>query len=153
MEYLIAQKQAGRLHRIGLTSHQRRLAASWAEAGLLDLLMIRYNAAHRGAERDIFPVTSQRKLAVVTFTGLRWGALLRSTTEDPPGSLPPTPRDCYRFCLANPCVSVALAAPSDRHELEHDLVLLDDWRAPSTIELEAIRQHGDRVRRHAGVFW
>ena len=129
------------------------LAAGWAETGFLDLLMIRYNAAHRGAERDIFPLTSHRKLPVVTFTGLRWGALLTSTTEDPPGYHPPTPRDCYRFCLANQHVSVALAAPSDRRELEHDLALLDDWCAPSRTELEAIRGHGDRVKRHAGVFW
>src|SRR5215510_2545746 len=53
-----------------------------------------YNAAHRGAERDIFPVTSERKMPVVTFTGLRWGALLRSTADDPPGHQPPSPRDC-----------------------------------------------------------
>jgi predicted aldo/keto reductase-like oxidoreductase len=153
MKQLLAQKQAGRLRLIGLTSHQRGLAARWAETGLLDLLMIRYNAAHRGAEREIFPLTSRRKLPVVTFTGLRWGALLKSTAEDPPGFQPPLPRDCYRFCLANEHVSVALAAPADRRELEHDLTLLDDWRAPSQAELEAIRRHGDRVKRHADVFW
>ena len=153
MEQLVAQKQAGRLRQIGLTSHQRRLAAGWAETGLLDMLMIRYNAAHRGAEREIFPLTSRRKLPVVTFTGLRWGALLKSTAEDPPGVQPPAPRDCYRFCLANEHVSVALAAPGNRCELEHDLALLDDWRAPSEAELEAMRRHGDRVKRHAEVFW
>ena len=153
MGRLLAQKQAGRLHCIGLTSHQRRLAAGWAETGLLDLLMIRYNAAHRGAERDVFPVTTEHKMPVVTFTGLRWGALLRSTPDDPPGHRPPSARDCYRFCLANEHVSVALAAPGDRSELEHDLGLLDDWRAPSREEWDAIRGHGDRVRRHAGVFW
>ena len=153
MEQLLAQTRAGRLHLIGLTSHQRRLAAGWAETGFLDLLMVRYNAAHRGAEREIFPLASCRKLPVVTFTGLRWGALLRSTTEDPPGFQPPAPRDCYRFCLANKQVSVALAAPGNREELEHDLALLDDWRAPSLAELDAICQHGDRVKRHAGVFW
>ncbi|MFA0742690.1 MAG: hypothetical protein DFNUSKGM_002817, partial [Candidatus Fervidibacter sacchari] len=36
---------------IGLTSHQRKLAAKIAETGELDLLMIRYNAAHTGAEK------------------------------------------------------------------------------------------------------
>jgi predicted aldo/keto reductase-like oxidoreductase len=153
MEELIAQKQAGRLRLIGLTSHQRRLAAGWTETGLLDLLMIRYNAAHRGAEREIFPLTSRRKLPVVTFTGLRWGALLKSTSEDPPGFQPPEPRDCYRFCLANEHVSIALAAPGNRRELEHDLAILDDWRAPSEAELVAMRRHGDRVKRHAEVFW
>jgi len=153
MEQLLTQKQAGRLHLIGLTSHQRRLAALWAETGFLDLLMVRYNAAHRGAEQEVFPVASRRKLPVVTFTGLRWGALLRSTIEDPPGFDPPSPRECYRFCLSNKHVSVALAAPGDRKELEHDLALLDDWREPSQVELDAIRQHGDRVKRHAGFFW
>src|SRR5579884_1340959 len=51
-----AQRQ-GRVRWLGLTTHQRPLAARVAGSGLLDLLMIRYNAAHRGAETDIFPVT------------------------------------------------------------------------------------------------
>jgi hypothetical protein len=46
-----------------------------------------------------------------------------------------------------------LAAPVARRELEQDLALLDDWRAPSEAELQAIRQHGDRVKRHADIFW
>lgn len=153
MELLLAQKQAGRLRLVGLTSHQRRLAAGWAKTRSLDLLMVRYNAAHRGAEREVFPLTSRLELPVITFTGLRWGALLESTPEDPPDFQPPAARDCYRFCLANPNVSVALAAPADRRELEHVLALLEDWRAPSQSELEAIRRHGDRVKRHTDVFW
>ena len=62
---------------LGLTSHQRKLAAETARSGLLDLLMIRYNAAHRGAETDIFPVTDALGLPVVVYTCLRWGTLLR----------------------------------------------------------------------------
>ena len=75
---------------LGLTSHQRPLAAKWAtersETGTrrLDMLMIRYNAAHTGAEEDVFPVTSKLGLPVVTFTGLRWRDLLRATPDDPP---------------------------------------------------------------------
>jgi predicted aldo/keto reductase-like oxidoreductase len=151
-EYVRRQQKQGRVRLLGLTTHQRRLAARWAQSGRLDMLMIRYNAAHRGAERDVFPVTSALGMPVVTFTGLRWGALLKPTPEDPEGFLPPTPTDCYRFCLANPAVSVALAAPRDRRQLEYDLTLLEDWRPPSPDELESLRAHGDRVRRHAGAF-
>ena len=151
-EYLAEEKRRGRLKLIGLTSHQRALAAEWAQSGKLDLLMVRYNAAHRGAERDVFPVTEARKIPVVTFTGLRWKALLKHTPEDPPGFTPPSAVDCYRFCLANPSVAVALAAPGNRKELEQDLALLDDWRAPDPDSNEALRAHGDRVRKHAGVF-
>ena len=149
-DFLDRQKQSGRLRLMGLTSHQRGLAASWAKTGALDLLMIRYNAAHRGAETDIFPEAS---VPLVTFTGLRWGALVKPTPADPPDFEPPPPSAWYRFCLANRNVSVALAAPGNRRELEHDLAILDDWRAPTADEMAALRAHGDRVRRHAGAFW
>ena len=149
-EYLAEQKRRGRLKMIGLTSHQRALAAGWAQSEKLDLLMIRYNAAHRGAEREVFPVT---KIPVVTFTGLRWKALLESTPDDPPDFAPPSAVECYRFCLAHPAVAVALAAPGNRDELEEDLAMLDDWHAPVAAVRQSLRAHGDRVRKNAGVFW
>jgi predicted aldo/keto reductase-like oxidoreductase len=150
--YLAEQTQRGRLRRIGLTSHQRSLAAGWMQSGKLDLLMIRYNAAHRGAERDIFPVAQQQRIPVVTFTGLRWKALLERTPDDPAGFVPLSAVEWYRFCLANPAVAVALAAPGNRSELEQDVALLDDWRAPDVQAIERLRAHGDRVRKHAGGF-
>ena len=153
-------KQEGALKLVGLTSHQRKPAARWAQkkssnAGgyYLDLLMIRYNAAHRGAEADIFPVTEERTMPVVTFTGLRWRDLLSPTPEDPAGFEPPAAPECYRFCLAHPAVSVTLAAPGNRAELEEDLQLLDEWRAPAPDAYEAMRLHGDRVKKHAREFW
>jgi predicted aldo/keto reductase-like oxidoreductase len=149
-EYLAEQKRRGRLKMIGLTSHQRALAAGWAQLEKLDLLMIRYNAAHRGAERDVFPVT---KIPVVTFTGLRWKALLDRTPDAPPDFAPPSAVECYRFCLARPDVALALAAPGNRKELDEDLAMLDDWRAPEEHARESLRGHGDRVRKNAGVFW
>jgi predicted aldo/keto reductase-like oxidoreductase len=152
-EYLREQKRKGRLKMIGLTSHQRALAAQWAQSGKLDLLMIRYNAAHRGAERDVFPVTQQMGIPVVTFTGLRWKALLEHTPDDPPGFDPPAAAECYLFCLAHPAVAVVLAAPGNRSELEQAISMLDDWRAPEDHARESLLAHGDRVRKHAGTFW
>jgi predicted aldo/keto reductase-like oxidoreductase len=152
-DYLAEQKRCGRLKLIGLTSHQRKLAAEWARSGKIDLLMIRYNAAHRGAEQDVFPVVQARQIPVVTFTGLRWKALLEPTPADPPGFAPPSAVECYRFCLAHPAVAVALAAPGNRRELDEDLALLDDWRAPDDRARASLIAHGERVRRHAGMFW
>jgi predicted aldo/keto reductase-like oxidoreductase len=152
-EYLAEQKRQGRLKLIGLTTHQRPLAARWAQTGKLDLLMIRYNAAHRGAERDVFPVAREKRIPVVTFTGLRWKGLLAPTPEDPPGFTPPSAVECYRFCLANPAVAVTLAAPGNRSELDQDLALLDDWRAQEDVVRESLLAHGERVRRTAGEFW
>ena len=145
-------RQEGKVRMLGITSHQRRLAVSVAETGALDMLMIRYNAAHRGAEKDVFLTTYPLKLPVVTFTSLRWGALLEPNPDDPPGFSPPSAADCYRFVLSNPSVAVALMAPADREELDEDLSLLDDWRGMSSEEESMMRAHGDRVYRNAGSF-
>jgi len=152
-DYLNEQKRRGCVRLIGLTTHQRPLASQWAQSGKLDLLMIRYNAAHRGAEHDVFPVARQQHIPVVAFTGLRWKALLNRTPDDPPEFAPPSAIEWYRFCLANPNIAIALAAPDTRTELEADLALLDDWRSPDASALDILLSHGDRVRKHAGAFW
>src|SRR6202030_393041 len=99
-------------------------AARMAESGFLDLVMVRYNAAHRGAERDVFPVTEPLGLPVIAYTALRWGALLRPTPDDPTRIVVPPAPAGYRFVLQHPAVAVTLAAPQSRAELEEDLRVL-----------------------------
>src|SRR2546427_8919846 len=125
LEFCKAAQRDGRVRLLGLTSHQRRLAADIARSGALDLLMIRYNAAHRGAETEVFPVTDSRGMPVVVYTCLRWGALLRSTPDDPPGFIVPRAPAWYRFALQSPSVTVALMAPANRAELDEDLSVLE----------------------------
>ena len=153
LEALEEARGKGQIRLIGLTSHQRKLAARWAESGKLDLLMIRYNAAHRGAEEDVFPVTERLRIPIVAYTAQRWGALKKRTPGDPEGFKPPHAREWYRWALAHPAASVVLMAPANRQELEENLQLLDDWRAPRLEDFEALAAHGRRVRRIAGVFW
>lgn len=158
-ETLERRRRAGDLGLIGITSHQRALAAAWARERApdgtprLDLLMVRYNAAHTGAEQEVFPVAAELGLPVVTFTGLRWRDLLQPTPGDLPGFVPPRAPDCYRFCLAHPGVAVALAAPNGRAELEQDLQALASEAPPTDAWLRAMREHGRRVRRYAREFW
>lgn len=151
-QYCAAAQREGRIGLLGVTSHQRLLAAEMAASGLLDLLMIRYNAAHLGAERDVFPVTTNRGVPVVAYTCLRWGALLRSTPEDPAGFIIPSAAAWYRFVLQHPAVTVALMGPESRRELEEDLQVLDQAERLSDEEYAPLAAHGQRVRRHAGSF-
>ena len=147
-----ASRSAGRIRAIGLTSHQRQLAARAAASGRLDLLMTRYNAAHRGAEEDVFPITTEYNIPVVVFTCLRWGALLESTPDDPHRFRVPAAEDWYRFVLCHPAVTVALMAPNGIKELRQNLQLLDDWRGFTSDEYASLKAHGDRVHRHGGSF-
>lgn len=147
-----AAQRDGVVRLLGLTSHQRRLAAEIARSRALDLLMIRYNAAHRGAEADVFPTTTALNLPVIAFTCLRWGALLAGTPADPLGFVVPRAPDWYRFVLQTPAVTVALAAPNDGTELREDLSVLDVADPLTEQEYERLAQHGQRVRQFAGSF-
>ncbi len=151
-EVLREAKYPGTVRSIGLTSHQRPLAASIAARSEVDMLMVRYNAAHRGAEQDVFPVTRQHGIPVVTYTALRWGALLNATPDDPPGFSGVSAPDWYRFVLMNPDVTVGIMAPQTSAELREDLEVLSAWRELTARELEDLRAHGDRVRKHGGRF-
>ena len=152
LAYLRDAKRDGVVRRLGVTTHQRPLAAAMARSGLLDCVMVRYNAAHRGAERDVFPVTGPLGLPVIAYTALRWGALLRPTPDDPPGYSAPRPPSWYRFVLQNPAVAVTLAAPQTRAELDEDLRTLDADGPLRDGEYAAMAEHGERVRRNAGTF-
>ena len=152
LEFCRAAQRHGEVRFLGVTSHQRPLAARMAASGLLDLLMIRYNAAHRGAETEVFPVTDARGMPVVVYTCLRWGALLEASPEDPPGFVVPRAPAWYRFALQNPSATVALMAPENPAQLEEDLTVLEAPGPLTPAEYEQLAAHGRRVRRHAGQF-
>jgi aryl-alcohol dehydrogenase-like predicted oxidoreductase len=152
LRYLQDAKRDGIVRCIGVTSHQRKLAAEMAASGLLDVLMIRYNAAHRGAEREVFPITEPRGLPVIAYTALRWGALVRPTPEDPPVFSVPRAPDWYRFVLQQPGVAVTLAAPQSRKELEEDLLVLEATGPLPDDAYAILAAHGERVRRNQGAF-
>jgi predicted aldo/keto reductase-like oxidoreductase len=150
--YLRDAQRDGAIRRVGITSHQRRLAADIARSGMIDALMIRYNAAHRGAEQEIFPHTDASGLPVIAYTALRWGGLLQPTPADPPGFAVPRAPQWYRFVLQSRSVAVTLAAPHSRAELEEDLEVL---QAPGPLlqeEYDRLVAHGERVRRYARRF-
>lgn len=152
LEYCRKAQADGLIRRIGLTSHQRPLAAEMAASGLLDVLMIRYNAAHRGAEQVIFPVTAARSIPVIAYTALRWRALLRPTPDDPPGFEVPPAASWYRYVLQREAVAVVLAAPHDRAELLETLDVMQAAGPLDADEYERLADHGARVRSHAGTF-
>lgn len=151
-EVLEEERAQGTITTIGLTTHQRLLAAQVAQSGRIDLLMIRYNAAHRGAEEEVFPITRNCDISVVAFTCLRWGALLESTPQDPRNYVPPSAAQCYRFVLTHPDVSVALMAPDGDEELRENLAILENWHELGQDEFTSLAAHGQRVRLHAGSF-
>jgi aryl-alcohol dehydrogenase-like predicted oxidoreductase len=115
-------KESGKVRAIGVSIHDRERAGKLAADSPLDQLMIRYNAAHPGAERDIFPHLERRKPMIVAYTATSWRKLLKrpGAWEGPVM----TAGDCYRFCLSSPHVDVALTGPATTAELEENLAAL-----------------------------
>jgi aryl-alcohol dehydrogenase-like predicted oxidoreductase len=141
-EELCRLREEGKMRLLGASIHDRPRAGKLAEASILDLLMIRYNAAHPGAEQEIFPLLARRRPAMVAYTATAWRRLLRA----PRGwnDRVPTAGDCYRFCLTSPHVDVVLSGPRNATELRENLAALE--RGPlSEGEMEFLRRFGRAV--------
>jgi len=150
-DQLAKLKNDPRVGAVGISCHDRRLAGELAAEGALDDLMIRYNAAHRGAETEIFPHLAAHDPGVVSYTATRWTRLLRRTRGWPKDGPIPTAGDCYRFVLSNPHVDVCLTAPRSERELSQNLEAVRLGPLPHN-ELSFLRAYGDAVHRHAGWF-
>jgi len=141
-EELVALREEGKVRALGVSIHDRQRAGRLAESSILDLLMLRYNAAHPGAETDVFPHLERRRPAVVTYTATSWRKLLR-----PPRSWkgpPATAGDCYRFCLTSPHVDVVLTGPRNVAELRENLAAVE--KGPlSEAEMRSMRELGRAV--------
>jgi len=118
-------RDKGLVRFLGMSGHNRSLFPAMADSGQMDLLHIRYNAAHRGAEAECFPQLAKKgRPGIVTYTATRWGHLL-NPNKMPPGEAVPAPADCYRFVMSNPSVDVSLSGPKDTNQMRAALEALD----------------------------
>lgn len=128
----------GKIRHICMSGHKRSFFAELAQEPdcPIDIFMIRYNAAHPGAERDIFPYLPEtNRPGIYTYTTTSWGQLL-DPKRMPPGEPPMTSTDCYRFALSNPNVDMCLCGPKSMAEMDAALATLD---APPVTDDEMAR--------------
>jgi len=136
----------GLFRHLGLSTHHRPLVAEMCRNTSIDVFHVRYNAAHPGAEHDIFSsLPSEAPPGIVSFTNTCWGQLL-DPSRMPPGESCPPPEDCYRFALSQQCVDVALCGPKNDEELSSALLALR--RGPlDPDEMLKMRRIGAHIRQ------
>lgn len=144
VEDLVRLREEGKVRGIGVSCHDRKFAGRLASEGLLDTFMIRYNAAHRGAEQDIFPHLGAHNPTLISYTATRWSYLTRRPNGWPKDGRIPTAPMCYRFVLSNPHVDVCLTAPRNARQLEENLTALREGPLPDE-EMAFMREFGDAV--------
>jgi aryl-alcohol dehydrogenase-like predicted oxidoreductase len=125
-------RRRGLVRHLGVSTHHRPSVER--AAGDFDVVHFRYNAAHPGAEQDIFPrLPEAGKPGMVSFTATSWGQLLgRNGLQNrvlgghgiPESERTPKAVDCYRFALSRPEIDVCLTGPRDAAEMEHALEAL-----------------------------
>jgi len=145
VEELAKFKQQGKIKHIAASFHNRKVAATlaqkWPE---LDLAMIRYNAAHTGAEKEFFPFVDPIKIPVVVFNATKHGALLKAPKGWDAKKPVPTAGDCYRFVLTNPKVTLCVAGPANEAQMKEIFTTLE--KGPmSEEEMKWMREFGDAV--------
>ncbi len=149
-EELCRLKETGKVRFVGISTHHRKLAGKLVAEGAVDVLMIRYNAAHRGAEEEIFPHTRPHDPGIVSYTATRWTYLLHRPRNWPAQGRIPTAGMCYRFVLSCPHVHVCLTAPSNLRQLQENIEAVRQGPL-SEDEMGFMRQFGDAV--HASKRW
>lgn len=138
-------RDRGLVRRVAVSTHNRPLLGTLAKSPEIDIVHIRYNAVHTGAERDAFPLLDNvpTRPGIVAFTATSWGQLLKPS-RTPKGERTPTAADCYRFVLSNPSVDVCLSGPADAAQLDEALRVLD-LPPMSQEELLWMRRVGDAI--------
>jgi aryl-alcohol dehydrogenase-like predicted oxidoreductase len=149
LDAALTLREAGLVRHLVVSCHHRPTFATYAADPCWGAIMVRYNAAHRGAEKDVFPVVGDggTRPGIIAFTATRWGALIDRRMV--PAIEPvPRPSDCYRFVLGHPAVDVALCGPRDGAELDEAMTALDRGRMDGE-EVAWMARVGDGVRAAA----
>lgn len=141
---MIRFREEGKVRSIGMSCHNRKFAGKLAAEGALDILMVRYNAAHRGAEQDIFPYLQTHNPGVVSYTATRWTYLLRRPKTWSANERIPDAGLCYRFVLSNPNIDVCMTAPTNEKQLVENLAALNKGPLDED-EMEFMKKFGDAV--------
>jgi predicted aldo/keto reductase-like oxidoreductase len=113
-------KKSGACRSLGMSSHHRSLFPQLVRDYPFDIFHLRYNAAHRGAEQDVFPHLPENRPGIVIFQATKRMKLAKSP-RIPPGENRPSAGDCCRFVLSHPQVDVAVTAPSKLKYLQENL--------------------------------
>jgi aryl-alcohol dehydrogenase-like predicted oxidoreductase len=138
-------REKGRVRHLMMSGHRRTFFPVMAREEIFDAFIVRYNAAHRGAETEVFPELPEgaARPAMVAYTATRWGSLL-DPKKTPAGEKTPAAEHCYRFCLSHPAVDMTLCGPATTEHVREAITALSKGPLDEE-ELAWMRRVGDHV--------
>lgn len=152
LDRALAMRDKGMFRFLAVSGHQRAMFAQLADDLRFGLFHVRYNAAHRGAETEVFNrLPANDHPGIVTYTATRWGDLL-NPGKMPAGEKPLSGTDCYRFVMSHPAVDVCMSGPKNIEEMRQALKALQ-LGPMSGDELKRVQQIGDHVHANHRRFF
>jgi hypothetical protein len=124
-------RERGDIAATGISTHQRATAARAIRDGF-DVVMLRLNFIHNGAEEAVLPLAAARGTGVLVFSACCQGVTVKEGV---------TAADSYRYALAQPGVSACWTAPRALDELRENLAVLRD-PTMSQERVAELRAHG-----------
>ncbi len=144
---------SGKVRHLALSGHRRTLFPEIADREDFGIVHVRYNAVHRGAEREVFPALAEReptkRPGLVTFTTTRWGHLC-DPRKTPAGEPTPTGTDCYRFALSQPSVDLVMSGPATPDHMKQALKALELGPLEPD-QMDWMKRVGDGIYRGDGT--
>ena len=116
-------KAEGKLRFVCVSTHDFNYATRLIESGKLDIIMLRYNMAHKTAEKKALPATLKHSVHVFAFSTTRSNTLQQGHKSW--SKPPPTTADCVSYALANNAIGHVINSISSSVEL--DGVLAGMW--------------------------
>jgi aryl-alcohol dehydrogenase-like predicted oxidoreductase len=141
-------RERGLIRHIAISTHHRPLVSQLAADPEFGIVHVRYNAVHKGAEQEVFPLlgSPEKPLGLVAFTATSWKQLL-DPKRIPVGERVPSATDCYRFVLSNPSIDVCMTGPANEQHAAEALRAIE-LGPMSEEELKWMRCVGDHIHKH-----
>ena len=147
MDMALKLREKGLIRHLGLACHHRPRFAEVEKEKVFDVYHIRYNAVHRGAEKDVFPLLPEKNgPGIVIFTSTCHTKLLRRSYV-PRNEKTPMATDCYRFVLSHPSVHVCISGPQNLKQTRENLEVIQ-MGSMTEKELAWMRRVGDYIYNH-----
>ena len=94
----------------------------------IDYAMLRYNMAHRSAEKKCFNLTQLYNIPVLAFTTTRWNTLQAGHRDWDSNTKPvPNTADCISYAMTHPAVGGVINSIRTKSELDN--VMSNLWKA------------------------
>jgi aryl-alcohol dehydrogenase-like predicted oxidoreductase len=138
-------RERGLIRHIGISTHHRPLVSELTADPDFGIVHVRYNAVHKGAEREVFPLIASHgnSAGLVAFTATSWKQLL-DPKRMPVGERVPTASDCYRFVLSNSAIDVCMSGPANEEQAGEALRAIE-LGPMNEEELAWMRRVGDHI--------